>query len=221
MTEINQTNKETNKQTNKQTNRQGVLVYLIFLFSIFLKIWFVFHQNIQLSTSKEAQNGGAYFSAVCGWKLIPISAPEPYECRERARLLFFYQPGTFPFPHTYAHHPLLHGHFQQANYGWKWIPINAPEPYEHRECCRLLVFYPRSSFLCPTHAHSNRSSMWISNRICSKAGQVDFSTAEKSTRPAFEQILLEIHMEERMLCVCVGQSKVPHSVLCAHTVLGH
>ena len=38
--------------------------------------------------------------------------------------------------------------------------------------------------------------MGISNRICSKAGQVDFSTAEKSTRPAFEQILLEIPMEE-------------------------
>ena len=53
---------------------------------------------------------------------------------------------------------------------------------------------------------------------------MDFSTAEKSTRPAFEQILLEIPMEERMLCVCVGQSKVPDQAksstpqrsLCSH-----
>ena len=131
--------------------------------------------ELQLSTSKEAQNGGAYFSAVCGWKLIPISAPEPYDCPECARLLFVYQPGTFLLPHTYTHPPLLHGHFQQAIYGWKWIPISAPEPCEHRERCGVLDFAWSGTFDCPTHTHSIRSSMGISNRICSKADQMDFS----------------------------------------------
>ena len=119
---------------------------------------------------------------------------------------FFYQLGTFPLPHTCTH-PLFHGHFQQAVYGWKWILISAPEPCEHRECCGVFDFAWSGTFECPTHTHSIRSSMGISNRICSKAGRVDFSAVEKSTWPAFEQILLEIPMEERMLCACVGQRK--------------
>ena len=66
--------------------------------------------SLQFSTSKMSKNGGPVFSAVCGSKLIPISAPEPYKHRGCYRLLFFYQPGTFPLPHIYTPHPLLPGH---------------------------------------------------------------------------------------------------------------
>ena len=52
--------------------------------------------NIQLAKSSRAIHGGAYFSAVCGRKLIPINAPEPYKCQECNRLLFF-RPHPFLF----------------------------------------------------------------------------------------------------------------------------
>ena len=123
---------------------------------------------LQLSKSKESKNGGALNSAVCGWKLILISAPEPYEHRECARLLFFYQPGTFPLAHTYTHHPLLHEHFQQAVYGWKWIPISAPEPCEHRECCGVLVFISHAHFLLFSQVCRAQSSFMFQN------GQIGF-----------------------------------------------
>ena len=59
---------------------------------------------------------------------------------------------------------------------------------------------------CPTHAHIIRSSVGIAGSICSEAGQLDFS-ANKSNRPASEQILLETPMSSRMLCASVGQKK--------------
>ena len=42
---------------------------------------------LQSGASSLAKHGGAYFSAVCGWKLIPISAPEAHEHRECCGLL--------------------------------------------------------------------------------------------------------------------------------------
>ena len=59
---------------------------------------------------------------------------------------------------------------------------------------------------CPTHAHIIRSSMGVYSRICSEAGRLDFS-ANKSNRPASEQILLAMAMDERMMSACVGQNK--------------
>ena len=57
---------------------------------------------------------------------------------------------------------------------------------------------------------------------------VDFS-ANKSNCPASEQILLEMPMEEQILCACVGQNKstlwiikqAAHTILFAHTLLEH
>ena len=40
-----------------------------------------------MGRSSPAIHGGAYFSAVCGWKSIPISAPEAHEHRECCGLL--------------------------------------------------------------------------------------------------------------------------------------
>ena len=51
--------------------------------------------RIQLSKSSRAFFGGAYFSAVSGWKSIPISVPGPYECLECNRLLGFCLTITF------------------------------------------------------------------------------------------------------------------------------
>ena len=39
-----------------------------------------------------------------------------------------------------------------------------------------------------------------------EAGRLDLF-AEKSNRPASEQILLATPMDERMMCACVGQNK--------------
>ena len=58
---------------------------------------------VQLAKSSRAIHGGAYFSAVCGRKLIPINAPEPYECQECNRLLFFPPPPTFVSSPTVSH----------------------------------------------------------------------------------------------------------------------
>ena len=68
---------------------------------------------VQLSKSSQAKNGGAYFSAVCGSNLVPVSATEGHEHRVCNRLLGFYPPGTFVLPHTCTHHPLIHGRCQQ------------------------------------------------------------------------------------------------------------
>ena len=57
---------------------------------------------VQFSTSRMAKNGGPVFSAVCGSKLIPISAPEPYKHRGCYRLLFFTNRALFLCP-TYTH----------------------------------------------------------------------------------------------------------------------
>ena len=50
-------------------------------------VWSVWKKVLQLAKSSLIIHGGAYFSAVCGWKLIPISSPEAYELRECCGLL--------------------------------------------------------------------------------------------------------------------------------------
>ena len=158
--------------------------------------------------------------------MIPISAPEPYECRERARLLFFINQVLFLSPtHTHTIRSFM-GISSRPIMGENGFRLMLQNRMSTENAVGCLFFIHEVLFFVPhMHiAHSIRSSMGISNRICSKAGQVDFSTAEKSTRPAFEQILLEIPMEEQMLCVCVGQSKVPDQAksstpqrsLCSH-----
>ena len=68
---------------------------------------------VQLSTSSQAKKWGAYFSAVCGWNSVPISATEAHGHRVCNRLLVFYPPGTFVLPHTCTQHPRGHGRFQK------------------------------------------------------------------------------------------------------------
>ena len=57
-------------------------------------------RNLQLSKSSLAINGGAFFSAVSGWKSIPISVPGPYKCPEWYRLstCFFHHQQLFFCP---------------------------------------------------------------------------------------------------------------------------
>ena len=69
-----------------------------------------------------------------------------------------------------------------------------------------LVFIHQVLLFCPTHAHIIRSSMGVASSICSEAGRLDFS-ANKSNRPASEQILPAMPTDERMMCACVGQNK--------------
>ena len=52
-------------------------------------------RELQLSMSSRAFFGGAYFSAVSGWKSIPISVPGPCEVTESYRLLGFCLTITF------------------------------------------------------------------------------------------------------------------------------
>ena len=50
--------------------------------------------------------------------------------------------------------------------------------------------------------------MGVSRRICLEAGRLDLF-AEKSIRPASEQILPETPMDERMMVHVWGKTKVP------------
>ena len=133
---------------------------------------------IQLAKSSLAIHGGAIFSAVCGWKSIPISAPEPYK---------------------------------------------------HRECCRLLVFPPGATFFCPTHAHCFRCSVGISNGFVMK--QVTWICfSDKSMWPASAQIHLKcpqssgssVHVNEgqKKSCSWWGK-KVAYCILGTHTAQEH
>ena len=55
--------------------------------------------DVQLSKSSPAKNGGAYFSAVCGSNLVPVSATEAHWHRVCDRLLgFFSRAHFFCFP---------------------------------------------------------------------------------------------------------------------------
>ena len=45
--------------------------------------------EVQLAKSSRAIHGGAYFSAVCGRKLIPINAPGPYLSQKQIHVTCF------------------------------------------------------------------------------------------------------------------------------------
>ena len=84
-------------------------------FKCFNPLWFTIPFYVQLSKSSRAFFWGAYFSAVSGWKSIPISVPGPYECLEWYRLLVFFSPPTaFVLPQAVTMLLLLHWRF-------KWI----------------------------------------------------------------------------------------------------
>ena len=60
-------------------------------------------QLLQLSKSSQAKKWGAYFSAVCGWNSVPISATEAYGHRVCNRLLVFWFTRYFCFaPHMHT-----------------------------------------------------------------------------------------------------------------------
>ena len=59
--------------------------------------WKYIFKQIQLAMSSLAIHGGAYFSAVCWRKFIPISAPEAYEHRACCGLLVFFSSVTLNF----------------------------------------------------------------------------------------------------------------------------
>ena len=85
-----------------------------------------------------------------------------------------------------------------------WLLLQDPvSPRYVRFFWRYHIFH---LLFCPTHAHIIRSSMGVASSICSEAGRLDFS-ANKSNRPASEQILLAMAMDERMMSACVGQNK--------------
>merc|ERR1711983_693452 len=50
---------------------------------------------VQLSKSSRSKNGGAYFSAVCGSNLVPVSATEAHWHRVCDRLLGFFSRAHF------------------------------------------------------------------------------------------------------------------------------
>ena len=114
-----------------------------------------------------SKNGGPVFSAVCGSKLIPISVPEPYKHRGCSRLLFVYQPGTFPLSHIYT--PNWQCSKDMPNSKEIWIaPMRNP-------------IWPLWTKSCMGHC----------------------------------KLVKTVKSE------CERQKQAPHSILCAHTVLGH
>ena len=134
-------------------------------------IFFRSHQyfsgfKVQFSTSKMSKNGGPVFSAVCGSKLIPISAPEPYK---------------------------------------------------HRGCYRLLFFTNRALFLCPTYTHPIRSFQGMPN-----SKEIWIAPMRNPIWPLWTKSCMgHCKLVKTLKSECERQKRAPHSILCAHTVLGH
>ena len=123
-------------------------------------------KNLQFSTSRMAKNGGPVFSAVCGSKLIPISAPEPYK---------------------------------------------------HRGCYRLLFFTNRALFLCPTYTHPIRSFQGMPN-----SKEIWIAPMRNPIWPLWTKSCMgHCKLVKTVKSECERQKQAPHSILCAHTVLGH
>ena len=75
--------------------------------------WCWLPKKVLLSTSSRVIQWGAYFSAVCGWKSIPFSAPELYEHQECNGVLVFHPSATFLLLLTHTQLPLLRRHVQK------------------------------------------------------------------------------------------------------------
>ena len=88
--------------------------------------------ELQLSKSSRAINGGAYFSAVFGWKSIPISVPGPYKCPECYRLLVFFITSNFFLPQTVTMLMLLRGRFKWI-YDWAGL-TDLSDKQIHESC---------------------------------------------------------------------------------------
>ena len=83
---------------------------------------------LQLSKSSQSKNGGAYFSAVCGSNLVPVSATEAHWHRVCDRLLgFFSRAHFFCFPEVCRAQSCSACRPTLWKYGWKddkylWAP---------------------------------------------------------------------------------------------------
>ena len=51
-------------------------------------------------------------------------------------------------------------HIRRSSFHLKQIPIGAPEPYEHTECCRLHVFPSTAIFSFDPHMHAASAAPW-------------------------------------------------------------
>ena len=84
--------------------------------------------KVQLSKSSRSKNGGAYFSAVCGSNLVPVSATEAHWHRVCDRLLgFFSRAHFFCFPEVCRAQSWTACRPTLWKYGWKddkylWAP---------------------------------------------------------------------------------------------------
>ena len=85
-------------------------------------------EEVQLSKSSRSKNGGAYFSAVCGSNLVPVSATEAHWHRVCDRLLgFFSRAHFFCFPEVCRAQSCSACRLTLWKYGWKdekylWAP---------------------------------------------------------------------------------------------------
>ena len=145
-----------------------------------------------------AKNGGPVFSAVCGSKLIPISAPEPYKHRGCYRLLFFYQPGTFPLPHIYTPHP--------PSAPSRAFPAGRLLVKMYSDQCPRTIWAQRmlwGACFCLSHSlFTVFTSLQCPMQLFVQSGQIGFLMGAI-------QISFEFGMpwKERMGCVYVGQRK--------------
>ncbi len=84
--------------------------------------------HLQLSKSSRSKNGGAYFSAVCGSNLVPVSATEAHWHRVCDNLLgFFSRAHFFCFPEVCRAQSCSACRLTLWKYGWKdekylWAP---------------------------------------------------------------------------------------------------
>ena len=133
---------------------------------------------LQLAKSSLAIHGGAIFSAVCGWKSILISAPEPYKHRECCRLLVFPPGATFFLPYTCTLLPLFSGHF-------KWI--------------------------CAEAGHMDLF-LWQIHVTCFSTNPFEMPTEQR------KQCACEWRAKKKLLLV---EKQAAYSILCAYMVLEH
>ena len=102
-------------------------------------------------------------------------------------------------------------------FGSKLIPISAPEPYKHRRCYRLLFFTNRALFLCPTYTHPIRSFQGMPN-----SKEIWIAPMRNPIWSFWTKSCMgHCKLVKTVKSECERQKQAPHSILCAHTVLGH
>ena len=132
---------------------------------------------VQLSISSHAQNGGAYFLAVYGSNLVPISATEGHGHRVCYRLLgFFSRAHFFCFPEVCCGQSwLLYRHW---GFCTDIVQISAQKNACWKLCSQVFLIFPTCAF------PKSEAATWIALIMATK----NVSAREKTKQPIADSV---------------------------------